>query len=225
VQGRKTADGFQDGGGPGDDPDRYFSVNTRGGPKRPVPSVPVIVIEPSVEEYVQGRNLLLERAIEMARSAKSRGSGKFVSRFYEDLALESESMAVRKKPPARRIPKLTLFCVGLVVSNRKKSVAWYTQKLGLELVQDMGHWVTVGQKGGSGLIHLCQTSEVGIPEVPEPGVAGIELKFPGDFEAGCAALRAHGVKFSTPPKKEAWGWYAGVVDPDGNQLTLMPANQ
>jgi catechol 2,3-dioxygenase-like lactoylglutathione lyase family enzyme len=134
-------------------------------------------------------------------------------------------MASPKKATASRIPKLTFFCVGLVVSDRKKSVTWYTQKLGLELVQDMGHWVTVGRAGGSGLIHLCQTSEVGIPEVPEPGIAGIELKFPGDFRAGCAALRANGVKFSTPPTKEAWGWYASVVDPDGNQITLMPEDQ
>ncbi|MGP8072309.1 MAG: VOC family protein [Thermoplasmata archaeon] len=134
-------------------------------------------------------------------------------------------MAAKKSRKSPRVPKLDFFCIGLVVSDRKKSVAWYTEKLGLDLVQDLGHWVTVGRKGGSGLIHLCQTSEVGIPEVPEPGIAGIELKFPGNFEAGCASLKAHGVRFSTPPTKRPWGWYAGVVDPDGNQLTLMPADQ
>jgi catechol 2,3-dioxygenase-like lactoylglutathione lyase family enzyme len=134
-------------------------------------------------------------------------------------------MTVKKSTKAPRIPKLNFFCIGLVVSDRVRSVEWYTQKLGLDLVQDMGHWVTVGRRGGSGLIHLCQTSEVGIPEVPEPGNAGIELKFPGDFKAGCAALKANGVKFSHPPRKEKWGWWAGVVDPDENRLTLMPASQ
>jgi catechol 2,3-dioxygenase-like lactoylglutathione lyase family enzyme len=124
-----------------------------------------------------------------------------------------------------RTPKLTFFCVGLTVSDRQRSVTWYTEKLGLDLVQDMGHWVTVGRRGGSGLIHLCQTSEVGIPEVPEAGIAGIELKFPGEFRAGCAALKARGVTFAEPPTKRSWGWSARVVDPDGNELTLMPSSQ
>jgi catechol 2,3-dioxygenase-like lactoylglutathione lyase family enzyme len=134
-------------------------------------------------------------------------------------------MTAKKSAKSRRIPKLTLFSTTVVVADRTKSVAWYTEKLGLDLVQDMGHWVTVGRKGGSGLIHLCETAEVGIPEAPEPGNAGIELKFPGDFRAGCARLKANGVKFSHPPTKRPWGWFASVVDPDGNQLTIMPASQ
>jgi catechol 2,3-dioxygenase-like lactoylglutathione lyase family enzyme len=134
-------------------------------------------------------------------------------------------MPPRKSKASPRIPKLNFFCVGLVVSDRTRSVAWYTQQLGLDLIQDMGHWVTVGRKGGAGLIHLCQTSEVGIPEVPEPGIAGIELKFPGNFKIGCAALEANGVTFAERPTKRSWGWSARVVDPDGNELTLMPASQ
>jgi catechol 2,3-dioxygenase-like lactoylglutathione lyase family enzyme len=134
-------------------------------------------------------------------------------------------MAVTSRPKIRPLPRMEFFCVGLTVSDRRRSVAWYTEKLGLEVVQDMGHWVTVGRKGGSGLIHLCETTEVGIPERPEPGLAGIELKFPGDFRAGCAALRANGVTFAERPTKRSWGWSARVVDPDGNELTLMPSNQ
>ncbi len=130
-----------------------------------------------------------------------------------------------KKPRSPRIPKVAFFSTTLVVADRRRSVAWYTETLGLDLVQDMGHWVTVGRKGGGGLIHLCETSEVGIPERPEPGIAGIELKFPGDFRAGCAALKARGVRFASPPTKRPWGWFAGIVDPDGHQLTIMPASQ
>jgi catechol 2,3-dioxygenase-like lactoylglutathione lyase family enzyme len=120
---------------------------------------------------------------------------------------------------------MILFCVGLLVSDRKRSVARYSQKLGLELVRDTGHWATTGRKGGRGLIHLCPTSEVDIPEMPEPGIAGIELKFPGEFRAGCAARKANGVKFSAPPTDRPGGRCAGVVDPDGNELTLMPDRQ
>ncbi len=134
-------------------------------------------------------------------------------------------MAAKEDKRASQLPKARFFSVAVVVSDRKRSVEWYTTKLGLDLVQDMGHWVTVGRKDGSGLIHLCQTSEIGMDERPEPGLTGIELNLPGDFRAACAALVANGVKFRKGPTKEAWGWWAGVVDPDGNELTLMPESQ
>ena len=123
------------------------------------------------------------------------------------------------------LPKARFFSVAVVVSDRKRSVEWYTKNLGLDLVQDLGHWVTVGRKDGSGLIHLCQTSEVGLDERPEPGLTGIEVNLPRAFHAAGAALRANGVTFRKGPTKESWGWWAGVLDPDGNELTLMPADQ
>jgi catechol 2,3-dioxygenase-like lactoylglutathione lyase family enzyme len=64
---------------------------------------------------------------------------------------------------------MEFFCVGVTVSDRRRSVAWYTEKLGLEVVQDMGHWVTVGRKGGSGLIHLCETTSES-PNDPNRGL-------------------------------------------------------
>lgn len=124
-----------------------------------------------------------------------------------------------------KLPRAKFFSVAVVVSDRKKSVEWYTKNLGLDLVQNMGHWVTVGRKDGSGLIHLCQTSEIGMDERPEPGLTGIELNLPGDFPAACAALQANGVNFRRGPTKETWGWWAGALDPDGNELTLMPEGQ
>ncbi len=78
-------------------------------------------------------------------------------------------MPVSKRPRAASLPKATFFSVAVVVSDRKRSVEWYTKNLGLDLIQDMGHWVTVGRKGRPGLIHLCQTSEIGMEERPEPG--------------------------------------------------------
>ena len=134
-------------------------------------------------------------------------------------------MPAKQETRTTKLPKARFFSVAVVVSDRKTSVKWYTKNLGLDLVQDMGHWVTVGRKDGSGLIHLCQTSEIGMDERPEPGLTGIELNLPGDFEAACAALEANGVKFRKGPTKEAWGWWAGVLDPDGNELTLMPEGQ
>lgn len=135
------------------------------------------------------------------------------------------SMTAQRNGKGPALPKAVFFSVAVVVSDRKKSVAWYTTKLGLDLVQDLGHWVTVGRKDLPGLIHLCQTSEIGLEERPEPGLTGIELNLPGDFEAACAALKANGVAFRKGPTKESWGWWAGVLDPDGNEITFMPTEQ
>jgi catechol 2,3-dioxygenase-like lactoylglutathione lyase family enzyme len=109
-----------------------------------------------------------------------------------------------------------------MVSDRARSVEWYTRRLGLDLLEDSGHWVTVGRSGVNGAIHLCQSSD--LPDLAlEPGDTGIDLKLPGRFESACAALRAKGVRFSRRPTVRPWGRYAKVVDPDGNEFRLTPA--
>lgn len=134
-------------------------------------------------------------------------------------------MTSTRKPKLTSLPKATVFSVAVVVSDRARSVRWYTEKLGLDLVQNMGHWVTVGRKGEGGLLHLCQWSEFDCSAVPEKGNLGINLHVPGDFEAACAALRENGIEFARPPIKEAWGWWARIRDPDGVEITLMPSGQ
>jgi catechol 2,3-dioxygenase-like lactoylglutathione lyase family enzyme len=127
------------------------------------------------------------------------------------------------KKRAAKGPKPTFASVAVVVSDRRKALQWYTKKLGLDAIDRMGHWVTVGRKGRPGVLHLCQTSEYD-PTIPlEKGNTGIQFQLAGDFEEACAALAAKGVKFSSPAKKEEWGWWAAVEDPDGNQFSLTPA--
>jgi catechol 2,3-dioxygenase-like lactoylglutathione lyase family enzyme len=130
-----------------------------------------------------------------------------------------------KKSPAR-LPKASFHSVAVVVSDRERSVAWYTKTFGLDVVQRVaaqdGHWVTVGRKGENGTLHLCQFTEFD-PSFPlEPGNSGIQFTLPGDFVRACAALKANGVRFRHSPKKETWGWWAAVEDPDGNQIMLVP---
>jgi catechol 2,3-dioxygenase-like lactoylglutathione lyase family enzyme len=133
----------------------------------------------------------------------------------------SKTTAQRRAPSA--VPKAEFVSVAVVVSDRKRSVEWYSKRLGLDVIDSFDHWVTVGRKGRSGVLHLCQTSEYD-PSIPlEKGNTGIQLRVPGDFEAACAALAANGVKFSTPPTKEEWGWWAAIEDPDGNEISLTPA--
>jgi catechol 2,3-dioxygenase-like lactoylglutathione lyase family enzyme len=131
-----------------------------------------------------------------------------------------ENMASKPSKPGTVVPKF--LSVAVVVSDRTKAVAWYTEKLGLERVSNEEHWQTVGRKGGSGLLHLCQVSEFD-PKAPlEPGNTGIALTLSGDFVKSCAALEARGVEFVSPPTKQDWGWGATVRDPDGNEIYLAP---
>jgi catechol 2,3-dioxygenase-like lactoylglutathione lyase family enzyme len=127
------------------------------------------------------------------------------------------------KSKSARLPKSTFSSVAVVVSDRKKSLEWYTKTLGLDAVTRMDHWVTVGRKSHERVLQLCPTSEYD-PSIPlEQGNTGINLHIPGDFFRACVALKANGVKFSSRPKKEEWGSYAAVEDPDGNEITLTRA--
>ncbi|MFZ1023778.1 MAG: VOC family protein [Thermoplasmata archaeon] len=133
---------------------------------------------------------------------------------------------MRGKKPSSRIPKASFHSVALVVSDRKRSVEWYTRNLGLDVIEqgtgDDDHWVVVGRKGTKGGIHLCDIPTFDPAFSVEPGESGIQLDLPGDFKRSCAALNANGVRFHTPPTKRPWGWYAKVVDPDENEIRLNP---
>lgn len=127
---------------------------------------------------------------------------------------------VREKPS---LPKSYVSSTAVVVSNRKKATEWYTRILGLDLVESMDHWVAVGRKGKAGMLHLCALAEFDAKAPLEPGNSGISLRVPGrDFVAACGSLRANGVEFIEGPKKEPWGWFATVRDPDGNEIFLVP---
>jgi len=116
-----------------------------------------------------------------------------------------------------------LISIPIVVSNREVSTAWYVQKLGLRLLDNNDHWVTVGGDEGSRL-HLCQASENQPKPIPlEPGPSGMVFAITGDFVAECHRLKLAGVWFSHDPEKAAWGWYATIRDPDGNEHYLAPA--
>jgi predicted enzyme related to lactoylglutathione lyase len=131
--------------------------------------------------------------------------------------------AARPSPTPPTVPKAQFWSVAVLVSDRKKATDWYTKNFGLDVVEEMDHWVAVGRAGQNGLLHLCQTSDWMGKELLEAGNQGIMFHLPGDFRAACAALASNGVKFSQPPSEEPWGWTATVVDPDGNEITLGPS--
>jgi len=116
--------------------------------------------------------------------------------------------------------------VPVVVSDREASKKWYTEKLGLIVVDDQDHWVTVGGGDGKGsVLHLCQASENMPKPIPmEPGPSGIVIVLPGDFVLECQRLKERGVEFSHPPENAPWGWFATIRDPDGNEHYLAPSS-
>ncbi|MCI4336703.1 MAG: VOC family protein [Thermoplasmata archaeon] len=113
--------------------------------------------------------------------------------------------------------------VAVVVRSREAAKRWYTEQLGLTVLMDMGHWLTVGKKGEGGAIHLCQVDEAGPGVTMEPGNSGILLVVPGTVQEAYDEMKARGVKFEGPPEERPWGWDATVRDPDGNLILLMPS--
>jgi catechol 2,3-dioxygenase-like lactoylglutathione lyase family enzyme len=105
--------------------------------------------------------------------------------------------------------------VAVVVSNANKSAEWYKDKLGLEVRDREGHWVTVAPKGSNVVLHLCETTPL------EQGNTGIAF-YVDDLDKTYRDMSDKGVEFSTKPKKTEWGSYAMFKDPDGNEFWLYP---
>jgi len=104
--------------------------------------------------------------------------------------------------------------VAVTVSDGEKAAKWYEEKLGFEVRGSEGHWITVAPKGCETVIHLCKTEPL------EPGNTGIAL-YATDVEATYKELKKKGVEFSEELKKESWGTYAMLKDPDGNEYWLL----
>jgi lactoylglutathione lyase len=105
--------------------------------------------------------------------------------------------------------------VAVMVKDRKKAAQWYKEKLGFEVKEEAEeHWTLVGPHDSKIGLHLCEGDL-------EPGNTGILLQ-PDDFDKTVQELKNKGVEFAQEPKKESWGTYAMIKDPDGNVFWLMP---
>jgi catechol 2,3-dioxygenase-like lactoylglutathione lyase family enzyme len=113
--------------------------------------------------------------------------------------------------------KLSPVSVAVVVKNLKRSKKFYVEKLGLKVLDDMGHWVTVGQVKTGMRLHLCQMKEL------EKGNTGIGFVVDQKIDRVYATLKKKGVKFSVPPTEHEWGTECRFLDPDGNEFWLTEA--
>lgn len=107
----------------------------------------------------------------------------------------------------------------VVVTDAKESARWWNEKLGfgVHTVGNGEHAVMVAPPGDRFVLHLC----AGIESV-SPGNTGIAF-MTDDIEALVERMRAGGVEFPEPLKRQSWGAMAKFADPDGNIYWLLEA--
>ena len=128
--------------------------------------------------------------------------------------------------------------VQLLVHDQDEALAFYTEKLGMEVRVDatppgMGdfRWLTVGPVGQPD-IELVLMGIAGPPVMDEQTadqVRDLMAKGAGggaiylstdDCRATCAELESRGVDFVQPPEEQPWGIAAGLHDPSGNYIRI-----
>lgn len=107
------------------------------------------------------------------------------------------------------------------VTDQDRALAFYTEKLGFKIATDQPfdnkqRWIEL-RIGDSDTRIVLFT-----PEGHEDRIGGF---FNGslacdDVEATYRQLKQRGVEFVSEPKKEPWGTYMIMKDPDGNQFVV-----
>jgi catechol 2,3-dioxygenase-like lactoylglutathione lyase family enzyme len=119
--------------------------------------------------------------------------------------------------------------VALVVADYDEAIAWYTQKLGFALTDDVDlgggkRWVTVAPTDGAGARLLLAQAE-GEDQRARIGnqTGGRVFLFleTDDFSRDHAAMLANGVTFREAPRAEAYGTVAVFADLYGNLWDLI----
>lgn len=119
--------------------------------------------------------------------------------------------------------------VALVVRNYDEAIAWYVDRLGFLLTEDVDlgggkRWVTVAPVNGQGARLLLaeaaddmQASRVG----NQTGGRVFLFLETDDFVRDHAAMLAKGVEFREAPRHEAYGTVAVFADLHGNLWDLI----
>jgi catechol 2,3-dioxygenase-like lactoylglutathione lyase family enzyme len=126
------------------------------------------------------------------------------------------------------------------VHDQDEALAFYTEKLGMELREDvtvpeMGNfrWLSVGVPGQPDVaITLMavpgppvfdEETRAQIQAVLAKGAAGGIFFTTDDIQGSYEELKGRGVEFSQEPTEQPYGVDAGFRDPSGNQFRMMQA--
>jgi predicted enzyme related to lactoylglutathione lyase len=106
------------------------------------------------------------------------------------------------------------------VKDQGRALEFYTKKLGLKIFtnQPMGdeRWIELKANGAETMLVLFKQPE----HIPEPPA----VVFVADnVQATYEELKAKGVEFVQPPKKESWGEHAILKDSEGNLVLIATA--
>jgi catechol 2,3-dioxygenase-like lactoylglutathione lyase family enzyme len=124
----------------------------------------------------------------------------------------------------------SLALVAVVVRDYDEAIAFYTQKLGFELVEDSyqseqdKRWVVVKPKGdGQAAVLLAKASSAHQEKYIGNQAGGRVFLFLQtiDFARDFAAYTSKGVKFVRPPKRAPYGTVAVFEDLYGNLWDLV----
>jgi predicted enzyme related to lactoylglutathione lyase len=112
--------------------------------------------------------------------------------------------------------------VNIPVRDQARAVAFYTEKLGFVVTTDQAmrpgaqRWIELQIPGADTLISLF--TPPGHEE--RIGTFAPLALWADDVDATYKELRAKGVEFVGPPKREAHGSTVIMIDPEGNRLQI-----
>jgi predicted enzyme related to lactoylglutathione lyase len=130
----------------------------------------------------------------------------------------------------------------LWVNDQEEALAFYTQKLGMEVrvdatMPEMGNfrWLTVGPVGQPDVaivlmaipgppIMDAETAEQ-VRRLMAKGFAGTVFLTTDDCQASYEELEGRGVEFSEPPEDRPYGIDSGFRDPSGNSIRLTQVRE
>jgi predicted enzyme related to lactoylglutathione lyase len=127
------------------------------------------------------------------------------------------------------------------VNDQDEALAFYTDKLGLELrddvtVPEMGNfrWLSVGVPGQPDVAIVLmavpgppvfeEETRAQIMALMSKGVASGLFFATDDCRASYEELSKRGVEFSQEPTEQPYGIDAGFRDPSGNQMRMVQSN-
>jgi catechol 2,3-dioxygenase-like lactoylglutathione lyase family enzyme len=130
--------------------------------------------------------------------------------------------------------------VNVWVQDQDEALAFYTEKLGFELRQDVTvpelgnfRWLTVGLPGQDVALALMTVpgppvfdadTQAKLKELMAKGAAGGLFFSSDDVHASYEELKGRGVEFQGKPEQQPYGIDVGFRDPSGNQIRMAQLN-